>query len=421
MSCFNCCYNLKSISLPQNVVIECNTFGCCYNLRHVHLPETILGIDDGLFYNCINLCSIIIPPHVERIGIEAFKGCINLKYILFEGIVDHIDETAFYRCPSLSLVSVPSGSIEKYNRFFYKDILYENNHLDFQITSVTKYDQMFSQNDQWAQYNRDFSKLLRFDGSYGGNDGYVPIFVSEYHIDNKTQIICDKACYKNKSLVHLFIPASVKYIGFQAFSECDFNYIELPDSLLYINEHAFDKYYGLILVPTGKLAFYASMIPNNKSQLVEINSIAIKEEIGRCIEIIKDLHSYSYYDIFISKLNNYCISNKYKIRCFLNGELVTFYDKIDFTGNPLCRDIRISHDDTECWISYTNNPEPTYHINSINNIDEIVDAIYYLIIDWGGIDYIRNFNGLRFLENIEINKNSSTCVNLSFMDETSST
>ena len=114
---FECCYELKSVSIPSSVYyIGRFAFDNCYLLEEINIPNGVEAIKVSAFAYCCNLESIIIPSSVNSIGISAFSECKALKDIYCQAVnVPETHSSAFDNSPIENMtLYVPSESINAY-------------------------------------------------------------------------------------------------------------------------------------------------------------------------------------------------------------------------------------------------------------------------------------------------------------------
>ena len=229
--------------------------------------------------------------------------------------------------------------------------------------------------DEWAIYSKNQRKLLRFydeDGGQCGEDIWEE-FCPAYVIKRGTIVLCDYAFNGCKYLCFLQIPSSVKYIGKKAFSNCwSLHSIELPD-MEWISEDAFDECPCLstIAIPKGTYTKFAKFLPHNNYQLKELEKDVCHKNIIVYLNGQEDVETdnLKYYHRMITLFQNIHAFHKhpettYSFHCYGNRECCVFVKEV-------CS-YRIA--------------SPQFHINDIENIEELTNAIYYLLIDVGMID-----------------------------------
>lgn len=240
-------------------------------------------------------------------------------------------------------------------------------------TSLTfeQWSSKIKRDNGYAYYSHDLKKLLRFFDTIGGcymGDDWED-FISDYNINNGTIIICNKAFKGCHKLRYLKIPSSVRFIGENAFTDCHFRYIELPNTIEYISKNAFDNcmYLRTIVIPTGTFRKFSQLLPNNVSQLKELNTKYVKKQFEDFLVQEKN-KGLTYWITLVTLLSS--ISRVMG----LFGEL-----KFDYLKNGNDEGVNISVKDNSFFCE-------GYHIKNINSIDEIVDAFYHLLLDIIGVD-----------------------------------
>lgn len=118
---FDCCYELKSVSIPSSVYyIGRFAFDNCYLLEEINIPNGVEAIKVSAFYGCTNLESVKIPNTVTSIRHSAFQYCCNLESIIIPSSVNSIGISAFSECKALKdiycqAVNVPETHSSAFN------------------------------------------------------------------------------------------------------------------------------------------------------------------------------------------------------------------------------------------------------------------------------------------------------------------
>lgn len=221
----------------------------------IHIPETIEGypvvkIAENAFFACTNITDIVFPDTIAFVDNNAFRYCTNLSNITFSSDLTYIGEMAFQDCTSLTEIVIPDGVTEIGSYAFLRC-----NNLNRVVIpdSIT-----FLFSDVFAGCSR-LSTIEMPDELL--NNGYNP-FPDTAWSENNTeedglQIINGNLFSAPYSLEgHYTVEEGITCIGYDAFSERELTSIEIPSSVIYIDESAFASCRKLssIIVKKGSYA-----------------------------------------------------------------------------------------------------------------------------------------------------------------------
>ena len=177
--------------------------------------------------------------------------------------------------------------------------------------------------------------------------------IVKYRIPNETSVIADNAFRRCHNLRFIFIPPTVKYIGERAFADCNIRFIELPEAITYISDTAF---YGcnnlnLIVIPPNTYDKFSALLPYNALELFEAEKTSVKKHILSIIdeERKKGMSLWKATENFFGLLNN-------------------------SYGNYFL----LNNSGKHGWIKFY---EYEYEIINSDDIDEVIDATYHLLLD----------------------------------------
>ncbi|MDD6022257.1 MAG: fibronectin type III domain-containing protein [Oscillospiraceae bacterium] len=254
--------NLKKITMGDGVTkLNDMVFENCPNLTDVRLSNNLRNIPWSAFGYCESLQKIVIPDSVTEIGGNAFAGCYKLSDVTLPKNLKKLGDSAFYECKKLSSIDIPGTLTEIGQLVFYKTAISEADcpeslksvgYNPFELTPFSK-----KQTDggiYWGNW------LIAWNDHIEVDENGEAISYPEDCPDNETIIIKDgtvgiaaqvfcptsKVYGENLSYMHnahhvdkITIPNTVKYIGFGAFSNCQFEALTIPDSVIEIGEFCF--------------------------------------------------------------------------------------------------------------------------------------------------------------------------------------
>jgi hypothetical protein len=158
----------------------------------IYIPDGVTTIPKYAFKGCKDITSVVIPESVELIEAYAFKDCDGLTSVTFE------DTSGWYAGgASLNVADPAAAAVLLKTTYVGKDI---------------------GQNMSAAVY--EVSK----DGTYATVTGYIGtptnLVIADTHNGVAVTAIAGRAFYNCKSLNTIRIPASISYIGEDAFYWC---------------------------------------------------------------------------------------------------------------------------------------------------------------------------------------------------------
>lgn len=210
---------------------------------------TVTAIGDRAFksnYGQIDASEVIIPAAVTTIGEEAFFSNSKLQTVTFEegSRLQSIGEAAFQGCEKLTSINLPDNEISiGYQAFWscdslasihipakvrFEDELYTHNNVFARnpfyactgLTTITvAQDNPYYTVENGVLFSTD-GKLLCFPNSLDLTTYEIPENVAASETANVTKI-AQHAFYKCAYLEEVTIPASVQYISYSAFQDCE--------------------------------------------------------------------------------------------------------------------------------------------------------------------------------------------------------
>ena len=318
---FHNCNSLTSIEIPNSVTsINNGAFEYCGNLTSIEIPNSVTYIGSFAFYNCDALSNVTFESNSQLTTIEdqAFSDCEILTSIAIPSSVTYICENAFIYT-KLESISVESGNTAYDSRNGCNAIIETSNNrmiIGCKNSSIPNTVQsiaysafqycegltdIFIPNSVTSIDNGAFngcrdleSIVVEEDNPYydSRNDCNAIIYNPEYYYDDDVTLIkgckntviptsvtrIDTYAFYESDLTEITIPASVEYIGNDAFAYC----YELEKAYCFgetVKEADYNVFYDCwnltIYVPEYLVSEYQSTFPWNE---YNIEAISLEEE-----------------------------------------------------------------------------------------------------------------------------------------------
>ncbi|NDV84278.1 leucine-rich repeat protein [Bacteroides sp. 51] len=256
-SAFQFCSKLESVKIPAAVeILKKATFNQCSALNNVEFEESSLlhtiedgsynSSNDGVFEQCTNLLRIKCPKNLKYIGISAFRSS-GIADITFNPGLKTIAEFAFFKCKRIAKVTIPASVESIQGGAFYECQL---------LTHV-----VIEQNSMLRTLGEKKTSNVPTFGVFGSCRNLVSINLPE-----KLTTIGARAFHWCDAL-KLTLPASLEYIGNEAFSRCIFETELTLPSIKEIGSLAFEQ------TSIPKLTFPSSLVTMGESVFSECKSL----------------------------------------------------------------------------------------------------------------------------------------------------
>ncbi len=260
---FNACYQLVSIDLSNVTKIDFGAFYMCYSLETVTLSENLEELPDYAFFGCTALSNLELS-NIVRFGVYSLYGVklpaklelTKAEYLAYAAFAEffnedspvvnyieyvnapnlkHIDDQAFYYCAKLEKIDAPKLEEIGVGAFAYTAIS------EFEIFDTLKvvdyslfngnenFKAFFTTVDGKKVYTYEYDDVMINDGVLYTvtPKGYVLSCYpaakegSEFTVADGTVKIDFGAALGNKYLEKVILPESLRFIGNNAFYQCD--------------------------------------------------------------------------------------------------------------------------------------------------------------------------------------------------------
>ena len=231
--------------------IGTSAFNGCTNLKEVEIGNANLSIGQYTFKDCgIETLSINCP----EIGASWFNGFSSLKSVTFGDHVENIGTYAFYGC-SIDSITFP-GSLKSIGSYAFGYNKLSSLYLPKTITSVHQAAFLGCPlSELHIDTNSDLKDVFTCsdltDVSFGDEVTTIPSFngatkLTHVKLPATLKVIPDNAFSNCSSLYELQLPSTVTAIRNNAFSRCySLEGLKLPENLIQIGSYAFADCYAI--------------------------------------------------------------------------------------------------------------------------------------------------------------------------------
>ena len=197
----------------------------CLMLPKRYKGKPVTGIADGAFEGYTAATSAMIPESIERIGARAFFNCTEIYILMLEEGLIEIGDEAFANLSSLNNLSLPYSLEYIGDRAFARTAL-----------SSVSIGACVSQIGKAVFAGCTYLESIEVDedNEYYYSDG-------QCLIDSQDDTLI-AGCNGSE------IPNGVSALGEEAFAECEFEEIEIPDNIVGIYDRAFMDCANLVRV-----------------------------------------------------------------------------------------------------------------------------------------------------------------------------
>lgn len=283
--------NLKSIDLKNIRILTGGALSDCVALESVTLPDSLIALGDGVFSGCARLRSIKGGKNVRQIGDGCFSGCAALTdFGELEKNVTHVGSWAFQNCGWFH--DQPNGVVYFGKAAYaYKGSMAEGTVLSLRDgTASVTYEFLAGQ----IELNPTFDQpnlaglILPQSCKYVDDCAFAGAKNMKFIDLGGVQYIGREA-FNNSACESIVLPDSVRFVGSNAFSAPSIKAIHLNDGLRVLDEGAFFTYgkgKGVTIPASvayiGYQAFgYCPVDPDNEfAGLTKIDGFVIRGTAG---------------------------------------------------------------------------------------------------------------------------------------------
>ena len=236
--------NLKSIDLKNVRILTGGALSDCVALESVTLPDSLITLGDGVFSGCAQLRSIKGGKNVRQIGDGCFSACPALTdFGELEKNVTHVGSLAFFNTGWFH--DQPNGVAYFGNvAYAYKGTMPEGTILDIRDGTVSvTYEFLAGQTELNPSFDQPNLAGLILPESCKYVDAYAFAGATNMKfLDLGGVQYIGREAFNNSACESIVLPDSVRYVGSNAFSAPNIRAIHLNDGLRALDEGAFFTY-----------------------------------------------------------------------------------------------------------------------------------------------------------------------------------
>lgn len=236
--------NLKSIDLKNVRILTGGALSDCVALESVTLPDSLIALGDGVFSGCARLRSVKGGRNVRQIGDGCFSGCAVLTdFGELEKNVTHVGSWAFQNCGWFH--DQPNGVVYFGKAAYaYKGSMAEGTVLSLKDGTVSDtYEFLAGQIELNPTFDQPNLAGLILPQSCKYVDDYAFAGAKNMKfIDLGGVQYIGREAFNNSACESIVLPDSVRFVGSNAFSAPYIKAIHLNDGLRVLDEGAFFTY-----------------------------------------------------------------------------------------------------------------------------------------------------------------------------------
>lgn len=253
-SCFSTCINLKEITIPDSVTsIAYGAFEST-GLTSLSIPESITSIPDKMCYSCSDLVSIELPSGIASIGNESFRFCFSLKEISYRGIEARSN-----------IIFFPEGFKSIGNLSFNHCDLMTGADIPASLTSIGmgSFSSSYLNSVSVDEGNPDYETIPGFKGIIEKSANRLIQGTTEATVIPESVTEIGDYAYCNIALPSVDIHSGVTYIGNYAFEttktlKCIISRSPVPPATGTSNVFTGPFFGGVLKVPQGSIEAYTA-------------------------------------------------------------------------------------------------------------------------------------------------------------------
>lgn len=204
-------------------------------------PIQFVELGDSVFKNCTNLTEITLPDEISAIPQQAFYGCTSLTTVHASNVTE-IESDAFCNCTSLTTLNVSENVVKMGADALYHTAIFNEQYDEDGNEAVIKYfnNWVIGVKSNLSENEKD---IVIQEGTVGIADSSIR-YINSVQLPSTLKYIGDRAFqnqYPYINLSEMNLPEGLISIGDYAFESTDLKEITIPSTVESVGSYAFSK------------------------------------------------------------------------------------------------------------------------------------------------------------------------------------
>lgn len=204
-------------------------------------PIQFVELGDSVFKNCTNLTEITLPDEISAIPQQAFYGCTSLTTVHASNVTE-IESEAFCNCTSLTTLNVSENVVKMGADALYHTAIFNEQYDEDGNEAVIKYfnNWVIGVKSNLSENEKD---IVIQEGTVGIADSSIRR-INSVQLPSTLKYIGDRAFqnqYPYINLSEMNLPEGLISIGSYAFESTDLKEITIPSTVESVGSYAFSK------------------------------------------------------------------------------------------------------------------------------------------------------------------------------------
>ena len=258
-----------------------HAFADCTMMTSLNVPETVEQIGGGAFYRCSFLKTIALNGSINVIPEFAFSGCFSLESIVIPNSVVAIEQSAFNGCSSLKSVVIPEST----------KVLQREAFRGCGLESVT-IEGNVGPGEYYGSYRYDETPFVGCNAmssiAFVGKCESIPAFIC-YDMPNlasvtfgdKVRVIGEGAFSECMALKSVNLPASVNFVGADAFVSCGLETITINSDFEIGYYYGGNPFAGCFSIKSFSFMGNCTYVPSFCKGLELLTTVTLGDKVNR--------------------------------------------------------------------------------------------------------------------------------------------